>query len=76
MKTTPTRSRRQVVQACIAAGAPADLELVQGIGYLYFWSKEIAGWFTSSVPVCRLSHIETVEGWVDEYMRLKALNQK
>jgi hypothetical protein len=73
-KQTPTRSRAQVVKACIAAGAPADLELNQGNGYLYFWSADIAGWSSSSVPVCRLRHIETVEGWVQTYLSMAAEN--
>jgi len=51
-------------------------ELVKGDGYFYFWGDTAAKWFTSSVPVYRLNHIPTVEGWLRQYDMLAAADRK
>ena len=59
-----------VNKALKAAGF--DAELVKGKGYLWFDGDEASNWYTSSVEVCYLNHIPTVEGWIAKYRQMKA----
>lgn len=61
----------QAVNRALKAEGFKD-ELVRGRGYFYFWGDDASGWYSSSVPVCKLNQIPTVEGWVKEYKALRA----
>lgn len=50
--------------------------LYKGNGYFYFWDGEAPNWYTSSVPVFRLGHIPTVDGWLKAHAALKADDAK
>lgn len=62
---------RTVNKALRAAGVKD--ELVHGRGYFYFWGDEATMWYTSTVPVYRVTAL-SVDEWVKEYFRLKAEN--
>jgi len=53
-----------------------NAELVKGEGYFYFVGEDASGWYSSSVPVPRLTddlHLDTpatVDNWVKEYERM------
>jgi hypothetical protein len=49
--------------------------LAKGSGYFYFHLGEAAGWLDRTVPVPTLDSL-TPKQWVDEYQRLKKLNQE
>lgn len=49
--------------------------LAKGDGYFYFWSGEAADWLDRTVRV-RTIHSLTLKEWVEEYLRLKDLNQQ
>jgi hypothetical protein len=54
-------------------GHTARLE--KGRGYFYFHLGEAAAWLDRTVRVARLSSF-TLKKWLDEYQRLKKLNQE
>lgn len=64
-------TRKAVAKALVAEGFPADIELVQGNGYLYFAGGNCHEWYSSSVYVCYLGHL-TLEQWVQEAKTLSA----
>lgn len=51
-------------------------ELVRGNGYFYFWGDAAIKWGHSSVYVCKLNHIPTVEQWMRQYDILKEQGDK
>lgn len=59
-----------VAKALVAEGFPADIELVQGNGYLYFWGGDCASWHSSSVYVCRLNDLPLAT-WIEEAKSLR-----
>jgi hypothetical protein len=63
------------VNKALAARGSKD-ELVKGNGYFYFWGDTAITWYCSSVYVCKLNHIPTVEGWLRQYDMLEAENRK
>lgn len=54
---------------------PEGYELVRGKDYFYFDGPGTESWFTTSVPVFRVSHL-TVEQWVKEFEYLLANKDK
>lgn len=42
-----------------------DCELHQGEGYLYFSGPDVEWANSTSIPVCRLNHIPTIQQWVE-----------
>jgi hypothetical protein len=52
-----------------------DVRLEKADGYFYFWSGEANDWLDRTVNVPRLSSL-TLEQWVEEFNRLKKLNQE
>ena len=67
-----TKATIKNVNAAIKA-LGGEEELIRGNGYLYFWSDEASGWYTSSVPVCYLSHL-SLQQWIEECKSLKEAN--
>lgn len=61
---------KTVAKALVAEGFPADIELVQGNGYLYFAGGDAHTWYSSSVYVCRLNHL-TLDQWITEAKTLR-----
>jgi hypothetical protein len=57
-----------------ARGREETLE--RGKGYFYFWNGDAPSWYTSSVPVYKLTQIPTVEGWLAEFDALLAAENK
>ena len=51
-----------------------NARLDKGDGYFYFLGVERANWLDTTVQVQTLSSM-TLEQWVDEFKRLKKLNQ-
>jgi len=49
-------------------------ELTKGDGYFYFSFGEAADWLNTAVRVDTLSSL-TLEQWVEEFKKLKALNE-
>jgi hypothetical protein len=41
--------------------------------YFYFWTGEASGWLDNTVRVAKISDL-TLDGWVDEFRKLKKLN--
>jgi hypothetical protein len=66
-----------IAKACIAAGLPADIELVRGNGYHYFWCEEAACWPQSSVYTAYMTDL-TIKQWVDQalYFRDEYMKRK
>lgn len=62
---------KSIAKALVAEGFPADIELVQGDGYLYFSGGDAHTWYSSSVCVCRLNHL-TLDQWIAEAKSLSA----
>jgi hypothetical protein len=58
----PATSSKQVNDALANAGK--DERLVRGNGYWYFVEGNASGWFSSSVPVYRISDM-TLRRWLD-----------
>ena len=54
-------------------GHTARLE--KGSGYFYFHSGEAAGWVDAAVRVRKINS-RTLKQWIEEFRRLKALNQQ
>ena len=52
-----------------------DVRLEKGDGYFYFWSGEANDWLDRTVNVPTL-HSLTPEQWVEEFQRLRKLNQE
>jgi hypothetical protein len=50
-------------------------ELAKGSGYFFFRGGEAEDWIDSSVPV-RTINLLTLKQWVEEFRRLKTLNQQ
>jgi hypothetical protein len=50
-------------------------ELVKGAGYFFFRGGETDDWFDRSVAVRTINRL-TLKQWVEEFRRLKALNQQ
>lgn len=67
---TKRLTRTAIAKACVAAGLPADIELVKGDGYFYFWGHEVAMWPATSVYVYHLNDL-TLEQWVQEAVELQ-----
>ena len=63
---------KAVNDALRALGSHA--ELAKGDGYFYFSSGEAANWLNPTVRVGTLSS-RTLEQWVEEYTKLKKLNE-
>jgi hypothetical protein len=53
----------------------ATARLAKAAGYFYFQSGEAAEWLDRGVPVPTVGAL-TLQQWVDEYDRLKKLNQE
>ena len=51
------------------------LRLERGGGYFYFWTGEAADWLDSTVRVPTVGSL-ALEQWIDEFQRLKKLNQE
>jgi hypothetical protein len=49
--------------------------LAKGSGYFYFQAGEAAGWLDRTVKV-RAIHSLTLKQWVQEFRRLKELNER
>jgi hypothetical protein len=49
--------------------------LAKGSGYFYFYSGEAADWLDCTVPVRTISSL-TLKQWIEEFRRLKALNEQ
>jgi hypothetical protein len=62
---------KSIAKACIAAGLPADIELVKGNGYFYFWCEEAPNWHSSSVYTNFLNDL-TLDQWVEEAKTLSS----
>lgn len=67
---TKRLTRTAIAKACVAAGLPADIELVKGNGYFYFWGHDVALWPSSSVYVFSLNDL-TLDQWVNEAVELQ-----
>jgi len=52
-----------------------DVQLEKGDGYFIFRSGEAANWLDTTVRVQTLSNF-TMEQWVEEFNRLKKLNEE
>jgi hypothetical protein len=50
-------------------------ELVKGAGYFFFRGGETDDWFDRSVAVRAINRL-TLKQWVEEFRRLKALNEQ
>jgi hypothetical protein len=57
------------------AGLGENARLVKGDGYFYFDLDEAANWLDKTVSTPTLSS-RTLEEWVEEFQRLKKLNQQ
>jgi hypothetical protein len=57
------------------AGLGENARLVKGEGYFYFDFGEAANWLDKTVSTPTLSS-RTVEEWIEEFRRLKKLNQQ
>lgn len=55
-----TQANARRVNKVLAANGRAE-RVQQGNGYFYFHSGEAMSWYTSSVPVCRISHCTVAE---------------
>jgi len=51
------------------------VELTKGKGYFYFRAGEAEDWIDKGVPVRKLNDL-TLKQWVEQYHRLKELNQQ
>jgi hypothetical protein len=51
------------------------VRLEKGSGYFYFWTGEAADWLDRTVRVSKVSSL-TLEQWVEEFQRLRKLNQE
>jgi hypothetical protein len=49
--------------------------LEKGSGYFYFWTGEAADWLDRTVRVRKISEM-TLNEWIAEFRRLKALNEQ
>ena len=54
-------------------GYKARLE--RGSGYFYFWTGEVTDWLEKTVRVPNVRSL-TLEQWIEEFRRLKKLNQE
>ena len=52
-----------------------DVHIEKGDGYFYFWKGEANNWLDRTVNVPKVSSL-TLEQWIDEYDRLKKLNEE
>ena len=52
-----------------------NAQLAKGDGYFYFWTGEAVDWLDRTVKVSTLSAL-TLEQWIEEFRRLKKLNQE
>lgn len=52
-----------------------NAELAKGSGHFYFRSGEAADWIDTTVGVRTINSL-TLKQWIEEYRRLKALNQQ
>jgi hypothetical protein len=57
------------------AGLGENTQLVKGEGYFYFDRGEAANWLDKTVSTPTLSS-RTVEEWIEEFQRLKKMNQQ
>jgi hypothetical protein len=57
------------------AGLGENSRLVKGDGYFYFDLGEAANWLDKTVSTPTLSS-RTLEEWIEEFQRLKNLNQQ
>jgi len=57
------------------AGLGENARLVKGDGYFYFDVGEAANWLDKTVSTSTLSS-RTLEQWLEEFQRLKKLNQQ
>jgi hypothetical protein len=49
--------------------------LEKGSGYFYFWTGEAADWLDRTVRARKISDM-TLNEWISEFRRLKALNEQ
>ena len=52
-----------------------DVHVEKGDGYFYFWKGEANDWLDRTVNVPKVSSL-TLEQWVDQFNRLKNLNEE
>ena len=52
-----------------------DVRVEKGDGYFYFWGAEVNAWLDRTVKVPTLGTL-TLEQWVEEFNRLKKLNDE
>jgi hypothetical protein len=57
------------------AGLGENARLIKGEGYFYFDLGEAANWLDKTVSTPTLSS-RTLEEWIEEFRRLKKLNQQ
>ncbi len=69
----PQLSLKMVNDELARRGHRAQLE--KGSGYFYFAGGEAAEWLDHSVGVRTLNSL-TLKQWIEEFQRLKALNQQ
>ncbi len=50
-------------------------ELAKGSGYFYFRTGEAENWLDRSVPARTINSL-TLKQWIEEFRRLKALNEQ
>jgi hypothetical protein len=50
-------------------------EIAKGSGYFYFRSGEAGDWLDSTVAVRKINDL-TLKQWIEEFRRLRALNQQ
>lgn len=68
---TPKRVTAATVNAELKRRGIAE-RLKQGRGYCYFVEGDASGWYSSSVAVCYVSDIPTVERWLDALDKLRS----
>src|SRR3954470_21851969 len=75
-KLTDVRIMKVTLKAINEAlnGLVPDVRLAKGDGYFYFTSGETANWLDTTVRVPTLSSL-TLEQWIEEFKRLKSVNQ-
>ena len=52
-----------------------DVHVEKGDGYFYFWKGEANDWLDRTVKVPKVSSL-TLKQWVDEFNRLKKVNEE
>ena len=52
-----------------------DVHVEKGDGYFYFWKGEANDWLDRTVNVAKVGSL-TLEQWIDEFNRLKKVNDE